>query len=96
MRSSILTGTHNSKSSNFEYEEKKVVINDYVWTGIESIILPGAILSKGMVLAAGSVAVPGCNKYEEFGIYSGVPAVKIAERDNNLIYNLYGWKPMFR
>lgn len=37
---------------------KKVVIKDDVWIGARAIILPGAIINEGTVIAAGSV-VPG-------------------------------------
>lgn len=90
----ILTASHNSNSNNFECYRKNVMICERVWTGANSIVLPGTILGKGSILAAGSVAIG--KKYDDFSIYSGVPAVKIGERNENLDYDLSGWSPTFR
>ena len=55
-----------------------MIIEDAVWIGSNSIILPGALIRKGCVIAAGSVVKgetrPNC-------IYAGNPAklIKVIE-----------------
>jgi len=36
---------------------KEIVINDNVWIGINTIILPGITIGRGSIIAAGSVVV---------------------------------------
>ena len=55
---------------------KKIIINDNVWIGINSIILPGAIIGEGCVIAAGSV-VKG--EIPPFTLAGGNP-IKIIKR----------------
>lgn len=90
----IITGTHITNSDTFEFAHFPITIEDNVWVGVSCIILPGAILRKGMVLAAGSVAIK--KEYETMGIYSGVPAVRIGDRQLDYLYQLGNWKPLLR
>ncbi len=67
------------RSVNHKYENKsiniidqghkynKIVIEDDVWIGAGSIILPGSIIRRGSVISAGSV-VRG--EIESYGVYS--------------------------
>lgn len=54
-----------------------IVIEDDCWIGANSVILDGAHVGKGCVIAAGSV-VRG--KLEPFGIYGGNPIARIGSR----------------
>lgn len=54
-----------------------IVIEDDVWLGANVVVLDGAYIAKGCVIAAGAV-VRG--KLEPYGIYAGVPAVRVGER----------------
>lgn len=95
MYTKVLTGTHDSHSDIFAYKSEPVEIKDNVWTGINSIIMPGTNLPKGVIIAAGSVAIKNVD-YEERGIYSGIPAKKIGSRKTECDYQLINWKPRFR
>ena len=54
-----------------------VVIEDDVWLGAKSIVLPGVTLGKGAVVAAGSVV----NKdVQPYAIVAGIPAREIGRR----------------
>lgn len=96
LHTKIITGAHISSSESFEYSSEKVFIGSNVWTGVASIVLPGAELPHGVILAAGSVAIKGKKKYKENHIYSGVPAIDIGERKGSANYCLGSWKPFFR
>lgn len=90
----ILTGTHITNSVKFDYISIPVAIEDNVWTGARTTILPGVVLNQGVVLAAGSVASKGV--YEKCGIFSGIPAVQVGYRKLEQFYELGKWKPWFR
>lgn len=93
---SILTQTHKSKSSSFEAVELPVEIKDNVWLGINSVVLPGVIIGRGAILAAGSVLNSSKIPYEDYGIYAGVPASLVRKRELESDYELSGWKTWFR
>ena len=54
-----------------------VIIEDDVWLGARSIILPGVRIKRGAVVAAGSLV--NCD-IDEYAIYAGSPAKKIGDR----------------
>jgi virginiamycin A acetyltransferase len=55
-----------------------ITIEDDVWIGANSVVLDGAHIGRGAVIAAGSV-VRG--EIPPFEIWGGVPACKIGERE---------------
>lgn len=61
------------------YTEKDVIIGNDVWIGGGSIILPGAKIGNGVVVAAGSVIT---KELPEYTICGGVPAKPIKTRDD--------------
>ena len=56
---------------------KGIVIEDNVWIGASATILDGVTISKGAVIAAGSVVNKNVDKY---AIVAGVPAKVIGSR----------------
>ncbi|MFC3068735.1 acyltransferase [Phenylobacterium soli] len=54
-----------------------ILVEDDVWIGSNCVLLDGAVVRKGAVIAAGSV-VRG--EVEAYAIFGGVPARKIGER----------------
>lgn len=59
-----------------------VTIGKHVIVGSGSVILPNVILEEGVAVGALSLVNKSC---EAFGIYSGVPAKKIKERNKSLL-----------
>ena len=57
----------------------KVIIEDDVWIGSNTCILPGVKIKKGCVIGANSVVTKNM-ELEEYGIYAGSPAKKIGSR----------------
>jgi acetyltransferase-like isoleucine patch superfamily enzyme len=55
-----------------------VQIGEDVWIGANSLILPGATIGDGAVVAAGSVVK---DKVEPYTIVAGVPARKVRDRN---------------
>ena len=81
----FLTMSHDVNDPFFKTFTKEILIEDYVWIGIRSIINPGVIMKKGSVLGAFSMI----NKtVEEYTINVGIPAKQISMRKNELEYNL--------
>ncbi|BDM21657.1 acyltransferase [Pseudomonas sp. LRP2-20] len=59
-----------------------VCLGRHVIVGSGSVILPGAILGDGVAIGALSLVSKSC---PPFGIYSGVPAKRIKERQQTLL-----------
>jgi len=78
----ILTANHGSKDRIVpmmyqKIEPKKVVIEDNVWIGSNTTILPGVHIEKGSIIGAGAVVTKDVKKYS---IVGGVPAKLIKKR----------------
>lgn len=54
-----------------------IIIEDDVWIGANSVVLDGAVIRKGAVIAAGSLVKGEISSYEVWG---GTPAKKIRDR----------------
>jgi len=76
----LLTGNHDYKSISFDYKNAPIYIYDGVWIGAKSIVCPGVICNSHSILTVGSVAT---KNLDSFGIYQGIPASKIRERQLN-------------
>ncbi|MCJ1968891.1 acyltransferase [Lactococcus carnosus] len=77
MGSKIITASHKSSSSSFEYKSSETVIENNVWLGVDAIILDNSYLREGVIISAGSVFK---GESERLGIYSGNLAKKVAIR----------------
>jgi len=80
---SIYTKTHIHSDINTpmvcsgETKTKQVIIEDDVWLGINTTILPGVTIGKGSIIGANSLVNKSIPPYSIFG---GVPAKFIKER----------------
>ena len=75
----IWTSQHDIHTEDFGAIEAKVTIEDYVFIGPRAVILPGITIGRGAIIGAGAVVT---KDVEPFSIVAGVPAKKIAEREN--------------
>jgi len=74
----VLTAEHNPQSPTFDGRVRPVVIGDGVWLAYRAIVLPGAEVGEGAVVAAGALVrslVPART------IVAGNPAGAISGRD---------------
>ena len=62
--------------------ESPVIMEEFSNIGTNSIVLPGALLRKGVLLCAGSLLI---GDTEEWGIYKGNPAVLIKKIDGTKV-----------
>lgn len=86
----IWTQQHDVNSPFFSTEGKSggVVIQNRAWLSSRTSVLPGCEVAEGCVLAAHAVLTKSIT--EPFSIYGGVPARKIGERNNELVYEFKG------
>jgi maltose O-acetyltransferase len=76
----ILTADHDPQTRDFAGRTRAVTIGDDVWIATRAIILPGACIEDGAVVAAGGVVhgvVPA------WTIVAGNPAAHIADRSRD-------------
>ena len=86
----ILSEYHDIDSPNYATVSKKVYISDWAIIGSYSLILPGAKVSEGVVLGAGSVLT---KETEAYALYCGSPAQFKKNRERLLNYNPYYKRP---
>ena len=73
----LLCGNHNYKKSTFDLMIGGITLEDGSWVGAQAVVCPGVTLHTHAVLGVGSVANHNLDAY---GIYQGIPAVKVRER----------------
>jgi dTDP-4-amino-4,6-dideoxy-D-glucose acyltransferase len=61
---------------------KPVIIEEFANVGTNTIVLPGTILRKGVLVTAGSLIL---GDTEEWGVYKGNPAVLVKKINNQRI-----------
>lgn len=62
-----------------------VIIGDRAWICSDSTILPATIVGAGAVVASRACVTKDCQAYT---VYGGIPAKKISERNEKLMYEL--------
>lgn len=83
----IWTAQHAWDDPDFAFEAGPVVIEDHAWISTRVTILPGVRIGEGSVVAAGAVVTQDLAPY---GLYGGVPAKKIRNRQSPMTYRLHG------
>jgi putative colanic acid biosynthesis acetyltransferase WcaF len=77
----ICGATHDFEDSAFPLLAYSMVIGAYSWICARASVGPGVNVGEGAVLGLGSVAT---RDLEPWGVYAGVPAVKVKERKRTL------------
>ena len=74
----VLTAAHDFESGATSRQESyaTTTIEDGVWIGARSVVLPGVRVGEGCVIAAGAVVAADC---APFGMYGGVPARRLRD-----------------
>lgn len=89
----IYNSQHDINDENFAAKDASVVIEDYVFIGPRSIILPGVTIGKGAIVAAAAVVTKDVPPY---AIVGGVPAKIIGERKLKSLNYKLGRARLFR
>lgn len=74
---------HNAQSPSFACTGNPIIIENNVWLGANSIIMPGVTIGNGSVIGAGAVVT---KSIPPFSIAVGVPAKVIKSRNKNINY----------
>lgn len=74
----LLTGNHNYKKSTFDLMVEPIHLESGVWIGAQAIVCPGVTCKSHSVLSVKSAAT---SNLEAYGIYAGVPAMKVKTRE---------------
>lgn len=86
----IWTEQHNYRNPYFKCyasSDMGVVIEDMVWIGSNTIILPRVKIGRGAVVCAGAVVT---KEIQPYAVVAGIPAKVIAIRPQNLVYSFNG------
>ncbi len=82
----ILTMQHGWNQADFPLQGGAVVIEDHVWIGTRAMIMPGTVIGRGAVVAAGAVVT---RDVPPMTVVAGVPARPVARRtEGALAYSL--------
>jgi putative colanic acid biosynthesis acetyltransferase WcaF len=74
----LLTGNHDYTRIDFPYRLGKIVLDDGVWIGAQSVVCPGITCKSHAILTVNSVAT---KTLEPWSIYMGNPAIFIRKRE---------------
>lgn len=88
----IWTTQHIPGDEKHSVTSKPVIIEDNVWLCNRVIVLPGSIIRKGVVVAAGAVV---SGELESGYIYGGVPAKKLKKLDSSKKHSINSYFPWF-
>lgn len=83
----IWTEQHDVNDSYFRCNDKggPVLLQSHSWLSSRTTILPNVTVGRGTVISCGAVVSKNCDNY---GIYAGIPAKKMRERNHDLKYIL--------
>lgn len=78
----ICGATHEYNNPEFRLVHFPMRLGPYSWVCARATVNPGVNVGAGAILALGSVAT---RDLEPFGIYAGIPARKVKERQRNAV-----------
>lgn len=81
----IWTESHDPHNEHHATIGSPVIIEDHVWIGCRSMVMPGISIKKGAVIAAGCIVT---KDVAPMTIVGGIPAKCIGTRNNSLKYKL--------
>jgi putative colanic acid biosynthesis acetyltransferase WcaF len=74
----LLTGTHDHKSTRFDFRAFPIVLEDGVWIGAKAVVSGGTTCRSHSILGMNSVAE---RDLEPYTIYKGNPAIAVMTRN---------------
>ena len=88
----IIAGGHDPLSEDFSSFGEKMVIEDYAWIATRAMLLDGARIGKGAVVAAGTIVAKPIAPFKVVGGFSAKP---IADRPQNIGYGKVGGRSLY-
>lgn len=86
----IWTMQHDHQSETFEATGGEVKVEQDAWLSARTTVLPGVTIGAGSVVAAGAVVT---KSLPARGVYAGIPAKRIADRNIRIRYKLGDARP---
>ena len=78
----VCGATHTYNDPDFPLVSAPMRLGAYSWVCARAIVSPGVNLGNGAILGLGSIAT---RDLEPFGVYAGVPAKKVKERERGSV-----------
>lgn len=78
----VCGATHTYNHPDFPLVSAPMRLGAYSWVCARAIVSPGVNLGNGAILGLGSIAT---RDLEPFGVYAGVPAKKVKERERGAV-----------
>jgi putative colanic acid biosynthesis acetyltransferase WcaF len=82
----VCGATHLYNDPSFKLISMPMRLGAYSWVCARAIVSPGVNLGDGAILGLGAIAT---RDLEAFGVYAGVPAKKVKERDRSAVPEQY-------
>ena len=82
----VCGATHTYNDPDFPLVSAPMRLEAYSWVCARAIVSPGVNLGVGAILGLGSIAT---RDLEPFGVYAGVPAKKLKDRDRTAVPEQY-------
>lgn len=89
----VCGATHLYNEPEFRLVSFEMKIGAYAWICARAMVSPGVNVGEGAILGLGSVAT---KDLEPFGIYAGVPARKVKERERTAVPAKFGLRENLR
>ena len=81
----IMTLGHDYRSPEFKTRKNRIIIDNYVWIGVNATIIGDVHIGEGAVVCAGAVVT---KDVEPYTVVAGVPAKVIRTRPQNQCYTI--------
>ncbi len=73
----LLCGNHNYKTVTFDLMVAPITLEQGAWICAKAVVCPGVVVKSHAILGVGAVT---SKDLEAYGIYQGIPAIKVNER----------------
>ena len=88
----LQSASHHKNSLTFAGFVHSIIIEDYVWIGNMSVVLPGVVIKRGAIVGAHSTV---CKNIENFEIVAGCPSKVLGKRDEQICRYVLSYRPPF-
>ncbi|MBR1733846.1 MAG: acyltransferase [Alphaproteobacteria bacterium] len=88
----LQSASHYKNSPTFAGFVHPIIIENYVWIGNMSVILPGVVIKTGTIVGAHSTV---CRNIGNFEIVAGCPSKVLGKRDEQICRYVLNYRPPF-
>jgi len=88
----LQSASHYKNSMSFAGFVNSIFIEDYVWIGNMSVVLPGVTIKRGAIVGAHSTV---CRDIYEYEIVAGCPGKVVGKREAKICEYVLNYRPVF-